>query len=197
MPFKSLDELLRGLHGPLARRRGGRQGRPRPPGHADQAAGQPRTAGGDRRLAGALAGPRHAEAGQGAGGGVRRIARRDRAGRVGLPGRGDAPDGGEFRRRRRGDQPACPRRGSKALGGAAGGRKADRRLHARGGDERGGFSRRPYRRAMPRSTRTPTSPASARWASATRRRRRRWRPRCSAASPRNGSDAAPASTTPG
>ena len=110
MRFTSLDDSARGLPRPAGRQRRGRRRRARPPGHADQAARQPRPAGGARRLAGPLAGPRHAAAGQGRGHRLRRLARRHRAGRVGLSGRGDGADGRQFRRRRRRHQPARPRR---------------------------------------------------------------------------------------
>ena len=65
-----------------------------------------------------------------------------RARRLGLPGRGDGADGGQFRGRRRGHQPAGARRRRPAQGRAAGDRRADGRLHRSGGDGRAGLPRR-------------------------------------------------------
>ena len=82
-------------------------------------------------------------------------------------------------------------------GGADRTRPPDARFHGGGGDERGRVSRAvDYRLSQPCPT-IATCWRSARWASPTRRRRRRCARPCSAAAPRAGPAAAPASTMTG
>ena len=180
MPFKSLDELRAACLDLPAGSDAAASRRP-PPGHADQAARQPRPAGDHRRLAGALAGPRHAEARPREGLRLRRQPWRHRAGRVGLPVGSHRADGGEFRRRRRRHQPACPHRRRRTRRHPARPRPSDRRLHANAGDGREGIPRRRLGRLRRGDERHSTSSASAKWASATPRRRPPFRPPCSAA----------------
>ena len=115
-------------------RRAGRE----PRGLADQAAGQPRPAGGHGRLARAVAGPPPAAAGPRRYSGVRRQSRGDGAGRLGLSGRRDGPDGGEFQRRRRRHQSAGQNGGRQPARYRACARRADRRFHPGAGHGRGG-----------------------------------------------------------
>ena len=109
---------------------------------ADQAAAQPRPARRSGRLARALAGPCAAALAARRDSGVRRQSRRDRAGRVGLSGRGHGANGGEFCRRRRRHQSAGAHRRRALAGHSAGARSADRGFHRTAGDERAGIHRR-------------------------------------------------------
>ena len=94
--FTSFSDLRAALSRPAERPSRGQRRRRPARGHADQAAGQPRPAGGARRLAGALAGPRAAAARAAAVAGLRRHSWRDRARRLGLSRRSHRADGGEF-----------------------------------------------------------------------------------------------------
>ena len=87
-------------------------------------------------MAGGMAG-QGATVGQSAAG--RRLCRQSRrrgAGRLGLPGGRDAPDGGEFCGRWRRHQPDLPRSRSRPEGLRPGARSADRRHHGGGGARR-------------------------------------------------------------
>ena len=126
--------------------------------------------------------------------GIRGKSRGDGAGRLGLSGRSHRPDGGELRRRRRRHQSARTDRAARACGSSRF-RSSSRPPTSR--------CSRPWTmphfwpRLPPATTRslaTPTSSASAKWASAIRRPRPPSRRLCSAAVARAGPAAAPAST---
>ncbi len=129
--------------------------------------------------------------------GLRRQSRRRRARRLGLSAGGHGADGGEFCRAAARRSTRSPRWPAPISGRAARARPPDRRFHRR--------SRRWTTKSFLPPSRPATAPvppecdllASARWASATPRRRRCCARRCSAAAPGAGSAAAPASTMPG
>ena len=115
-------------------------------------------------------------------------------GRIGLPGRGHAPDGRQLRRRRRRHQPDLPRQRSRPEGLRPRARSADRRHHAGSGARREQPAPRPWPSAW-RRRRRHRSPLHRRDGHRQHHRRRgdlRWR--CSAARRPTGSGRAPAST---
>ena len=124
-PLRGFRRTARRLPGPADGRccRGG--GRPAAPGWPDQAPGQPRPARGPGRLAGPLARSRDAASSIASPSWSSPARTASRARRLGLPGRGDGADGGQFRGRRRGHQPAGACRRRPAQGRAAGDRRAD------------------------------------------------------------------------
>ena len=195
LPFDDIRRLVDDLPGP-DEARGGRGARARRDAHqAGRAA-----SGGWRRS------PRGSRPGRGserpavdaaAGRRLRRQSRHRRARRLRLSAGGHAADGGELRRRRRGHQPDLQRLRPRPEGLRARARPADARHRRR----RTPSTKSPARRRSPtawrRSRAASTSSASARWGSPTRPSRRRSSMRSTAARPRTGSGAAPASTMPG